>query len=133
MARVERTLQLDASPDKVWALIGNFGDLSWHPGSAGTTLEERDGASVRSVAIAGGGTIVERMTGSSATSYSYETLNGPLPVANYQCTLKVEQRGAGSEVVWASTFEPSGAPEEVACGIIGNIYDAGLGALSQKF
>ena len=31
--KVVEKIEIDAPPAKVWAIVGNFGDLSWLPGS----------------------------------------------------------------------------------------------------
>lgn len=133
MASVERTLSLNASADAVWTVIGNFGDMSWHPAAASTTTQDRDGVTVRNIAIKGGGAIMEKLTGASAASYSYAIIDSPLPVTGYQSTLKVEDKGGTAHIVWSATFEPAGVSEEVAANAVAGIYEGGFAALKGRF
>jgi hypothetical protein len=42
--KVTETVKLDAPPAKVWARIGHFGDLSWHPAVKKTEASDGDKA-----------------------------------------------------------------------------------------
>ncbi len=58
--KVSETIEINAPPEKVWAVIGNFQDFSWHP--AVTKTEGKGGNAVdatRTVTLQGGGTIDE--------------------------------------------------------------------------
>lgn len=134
MLKVERAITLKATPQAVWQVIGNFGDMSWHPAAQGTTVEQKDGASVRSIALRGGATIIERQTGGEAgKSYSYTILDSPLPVADYHSTIKVSSSGSGSTISWSGSFAAAGVPDDKAEEVIGGIYDGGFAALTKRF
>jgi hypothetical protein len=125
MSEVTRSVALAASATDVWSLIGGFNDLpDWHPGAAGSTLEEVGGETRRVIALKGGGAITERLiTHDDATmSCTYAIVDSPLPVTGYQATLSVRAAGSGCEV-------PAAKAEEIVAGI----YDAGLGALKKRF
>jgi len=64
-------------------------------------------------------------------SLSYKILEGPLPVSNYESTIRVTDNGdGGSKVVWNSTFDANGASDDEAINIITGIYAAGLDAVN---
>ncbi|WP_247791251.1 SRPBCC family protein [Acinetobacter baumannii] len=60
MANTVATLEIPASPEQVWQLIGGFDSLpDWLPFVAKSELSE--GARVRSLILADGGNVVERL------------------------------------------------------------------------
>lgn len=127
MAMVMRSRAFAATPEELWAVIGDFHALAeWHPGVAAQTAE----GELRNLDIAGGGVLVERLLGEDGTSYAYEIVSGPLPVEDYRSVLSVAPAGSGSVVVWCSTFEPRA---DAASRAVAGIYEAGLAALAERF
>ena len=60
MAKVSMTTDLNASADQVWKLIGGFNALpDWHPAVEKSELTEE--GQMRTLSIAGGGTIIEKL------------------------------------------------------------------------
>src|SRR5690349_1266972 len=61
---VKETASVAASPDKVWAVLGKFSGLSWHPAVATTDIvkgvDNQRGA-VRSITTKDGARIVEEL------------------------------------------------------------------------
>lgn len=137
MARVAMTQKLSAGADKVWGRIGGFGALhEWHPAIEKTEMEGSGVGAKRDLFLAGGGNVIERLDAedSAGRSYTYTILDSPLPVANYQSTIKVVDNGDGSCTVdWSSNFDADGAPEADAVGAIQGIYQAGFDALKGEF
>ena len=137
MANVAMTLKLNASAETVWGKIGRFGALhDWHPVIEKSELEGAGVGATRNLFLAGGGNVIERLDAEDAAgkSYTYTILDSPLPVANYQSTLKVLDNGDGSCTVdWSSNFDPSGAPEADAVAAIQGVYQAGFDALKADF
>ncbi len=135
MAKVAMSTRLPMSVGEVWKLIGGFNALpEWHPAVASSALEE--GGSVRRLALAGGGEIVERLErlDDSEHVYRYAIESSPLPVANYVAEIRVTENPEGGCVVeWSSNFEASGAPESDATRAIRDIYTAGFDNLKKLF
>ncbi len=89
MAKVSMTMDLGASGKSVWDLIGGFNALpDWHPAVEKSEIEGDGKGSVRTLHLAGGGTITERLEqlDEEGKSYTYSILSSPLPVANYTST-----------------------------------------------
>ena len=61
--------------------------------------------------------------------YSYHIDRSPLPVADYDATIRVKPSDGGCEVVWTADFVAEGASDDEAVATIEGIFDAGLGAL----
>jgi len=134
---VTETTTLAAPPAKVWALIGNFGSLDWHPAVEKTEMakgEAGHAGSVRHITLKGGGLIVEEQTAQGEHSLSYKILESPLPVTGYASDLMVEADGDNTKVTWRSTFDAKeGASEADAKGAITGVYTGGFEALKTQF
>lgn len=129
---VTRTAEIEAAPAAAWAAVGDFcGIGTWHPAVESCTLSEDD--MVRTLALVGGGTIVERQTGrdDAAMQYGYAILESPLPVANYESTISVAPNGSGSLLTWTGQFDAKDATDEEAAGVIAGIYEAGLKGIAE--
>lgn len=132
---VKESVLLDVSAETVWARIGRFGDMSWHPALAFTEIvegdEDKPGAK-RVLTIKGGGTIHETLTArdDKAMDLSYWITESVLPVSDYSAMLSVLAEGSGSRVVWSSNFKRK-APDDdkAAVDTITNIFQSGLAQL----
>jgi len=136
MSKVSMSLDVPASIDEVWRVIGGFNALpEWHPAVNKSELQE--GGRVRSMQLAGGASIVERLESFSETDhqYTYSIERGPLPVANYKATIRVrgELGKRGCVVEWSSDFQPAGAGEADAVKAIQSVYQAGFDNLRKMF
>lgn len=135
MLEVERRLSLATSADEVWDLVGDFGDLGWHPAAKATDLEDRDGIVHRAITLPDDAVLVERLEdmNDSGKTYSYSIVEGPLPVSDYRSTLRVIAVDDGCEVCWGSAFVAAGVDDDAAKQVVAGIYEAGFAALSKKF
>jgi hypothetical protein len=132
---VTRSAEVAAAPAKVWATIGEFcGIADWHPVVEKCELSKKDGKTIRTLSLKGGGTIVEELVGRSDErhNYTYEILESPLPVADYKSTISVRPEGAGSKVIWVGTFKAKGADDSKAQSTIAGVYEAGLKGIADK-
>ena len=135
-AEVKETVEIKAGPDQVWTAIGDFcGIAQWHPVLAGCEMAETDGMRVRTLTTKDGAKLIEPLENwdDAGRSYTYRIQESPLPVQNYVSTIKVTSEGETSTVEWSGSFEPKGASEDEAKGVISGIYKAGLEALQKKF
>jgi len=134
---VTETTTLAAPPAKVWALIGNFGSLDWHPAVEKTEMakgEAGHAGAVRHITLNGGGLIVEEQVSQGEHALSYKILESPLPVTGYASELKVEADGDNTKVTWSSTFDAKeGASDADATGAITGVYTGGFEALQKQF
>ncbi len=134
---VTETTVLTAPPAKVWAQIGNFASLGWHPAVEKTEMasgEAGHAGAVRHITLNGGGLIVEEQTAQGEHSMSYKILESPLPVTGYASELKVEADGDNTKVTWSSTFDAKeGVSDADAKGAIAGVYTGGFEALGKTF
>ncbi len=97
--KVTQTIEINAPADKVWAAIGNFQDMSWHPAIAKTEGSGDNGTGAkRKLTLKSGGTIEEALTSykAEAKTFAYEITAvdvKTLPVSNYSSSIRVSGEG----------------------------------------
>ena len=126
-ASVDKSIDVKAAPDKVWAMIGPFCSIKdWHPAIGQCT----ESGGVRTLTTKDGkAQFVEKQTANDmkAMSYTYAIEKSPLPIKDYVSTLKVVPKGSDmSTIEWSSTYTPDAGKEAAAETAIGGIYQAGL-------
>ncbi|MER5961429.1 SRPBCC family protein [Streptomyces sp. NPDC002057] len=134
MATTTASIDIPASPDRVWQLIGGFDSLpDWLPYIPASELSE--GGRVRTLANEDGGVIIERLEAfdDKARSYSYSILQAPFPVTGYLSTLSVHAAPGQdtARVEWSGTFTPNGISDHEAVSLFHGIYQDGLTALHR--
>ncbi|KQP32980.1 SRPBCC family protein [Methylobacterium sp. Leaf100] len=144
--KVEETVEINATPDKVWAVISNFQDMSWLPlvekteGKGGNEIK-----ATRTLTLKGGATVDEELYKYSAEkmSYSYRITKvdvKTLPVNDYSSTIKVEDAGGKTKVSWDGAFyrgymnndPPPELNDEASQKAVRGLYRTGLDALKAK-
>ena len=152
--KLELTQKLNATPDEVWAVIGKFEDMSWHPVVASTEITgdgsvdqpEKSTRVLHLKADAGDPTITEMMSKwqPEKRCYGYRILEVEvtvLPVTNYASTLCVKDEGGKALVSWKGGFyrgypnndPPADQNDETAISAVTGVYQAGLDALAERF
>lgn len=144
--KTEQKIEINAAPDKVWAIIGNFQDMSWHPAIEKTEgTGGNDKGAKRTLTLKGGGTIEEELANYDASKmmYQYRITNVDvkvLPVNNYSSKITVKDEGGKSTVIWDGAFYrgyPNNDPppelnDEAAKKAVDGVYTTGLEALKKK-
>jgi hypothetical protein len=135
-----------APPEAVWAVIGNFQDMGWHPavtkteGTGGNTI-----GATRTLTLGGGGQIVEKLEKYDPATHSYfyriEQVDPKvLPVTNYSSWLSVAPAAeGGSLVTWKGAFyrgypnndPPPDQNDEAAVKAVTGVYQGGLTNLKR--
>lgn len=126
MSEICVTTSFAANPDTVWEVLGDPAALSnWHPAIASSEVEG-DG---RTCVLADGAVIRERIlqVDADTRTYRYAIVDSPLPIQGYVSTFTVEADGAGSRVVWSSTFDAGDHAAEMEAMLEG-VYRSGLDA-----
>ncbi|MHC8366522.1 SRPBCC family protein [Pseudomonas sp. ZT5P21] len=134
MATASAFIDIPASADEVWQLIGGFNSLpDWLPFI--TNSEASEGGRVRSLQTVDGAVVVERLEAfdNAAKTYSYAILQAPFPATDYLATIRVEARGEGARVTWSGRFTPVGVSEEEVVTLFTGIYQGGLEALRANY
>ncbi|VVO61336.1 hypothetical protein PS850_00826 [Pseudomonas fluorescens] len=134
MATASAFIDIPASADQVWQLIGGFNSLpDWLPFIPQSELSE--GGRVRSLQTADGAVVVERLQAfdDAAKTYSYSILQAPFPATDYLATIRVEAQGQGARVTWSGRFAPVGVSDEEVVALFTGIYQGGLEALRANY
>ncbi|ABS65289.1 SRPBCC family protein [Xanthobacter versatilis] len=145
--KVTETVEINAPAEKVWAAIGNFQDMSWHPAVTANTGQGGNAIdATRKLTLQGGGTIDEVLYKfePEQKSYSYRIAEVDvkvLPVTNYSSTITVTPIDAThSKVEWRGAFyrgypnndPPPELSDEAAIAAVTGVYRGGLDALKAK-
>ncbi|MFJ3008350.1 SRPBCC family protein [Pseudomonas fluorescens] len=134
MATASATIDIPASADQVWQLIGGFNTLpDWLPFIPKS--EPSEGGRVRTLQTADGGVVIERLQAfdNDAKTYSYSIEQAPFPATDYLATIKVEAQGQGARVTWSGRFNAKGVSEEEVVALFNGIYQGGLEALRANY
>ncbi|MFZ4964102.1 MULTISPECIES: SRPBCC family protein [Pseudomonas] len=136
MAATSVTIEIPATPEQVWQLMGGFDSLpDWLPFIPRSSLSE--GGRVRTLQTADGGTVVERLEAfdNRARRYSYSIEQAPFPATDYLATLQVREGSTPQTAIveWAGIFTPVGVSEEEVVALFHGIYSGGLAALKANF
>jgi len=119
-------------PGAVWQKIGDFCAIqTWHPAISKCALSEEGGATYRTLTTKDGATIKEKLVEKTDTSYTYDIIDSPLPVANYRATISVSAAADGTRVDWKSSFDAKGKSDGEAKDVISGIYKAGLDKIAK--
>jgi carbon monoxide dehydrogenase subunit G len=121
--KVKETIQINATPDKVWSIIKNFDDMSWLPAVKNTKAEgDNKAGATRVLTLKNGGTITEKLkkykedkmtyaykitemsTAKTITHSGKEEQVPVLPVSNYAASISVKAKGDGSVVTWKAGY-----------------------------
>ncbi len=149
----EEQITINAPAEKVWAIIKNYGDLSWHPDVFNTSSEGGNKkGEIRVLTLKDGGTITEELkkydeakmsyaykitemsTAKTITHAGVEEKVPALPVDNYSASIEVEAKGDTSVVSWTAGYyraytnnnPPVEMNEETANAAVGAVLKTGL-------
>ena len=128
--------QIEASADAVWALLGNFGDMSWVPGADNVELIGEGVGMTRRINIPGLDSPIDEILSAkddAAMTFSYTIpKNAVIPFDDYTASVSVTSEGAGTRVDWACSFDEGEMPAEDAKNMISGSYSNMLDALAAK-
>ena len=154
--KAKSSITIDASPDKVWKVIGNFQDMSWVPGvkstsgTGGNTIDAKNDdneVAHRTLTLDSGGQIFEGLYkyDADAHTYSYridKVDTKVLPVNDYSSTITVDSTDGGktSTVEWVGRFyrgymnndPPPDMDDAASKAAVEKIYKAGLENAKKK-
>ena len=144
---VTESVTIAAPPAKVWSIIQNWNDWSWHPAIKQDSAPDGNAVGTVRTLDLGGPKLTETLTRYDAgkMSYSYKINEDPanvktLPVTHYTSTITVKPGpNNDSVVVWRGRFhraDPSATPaadmnDETATKAVTGVYRAGLDNLKK--
>jgi len=127
------SVDLAATPDKVWALIGKFGAI-WHPLIAKIQVTGSGVGQLRTMEMIDGKQIIERLDeiNDSQRSYRYTMICG-IGAVDYVGSIDVKPRGTGSSVEWRVQYWADGQADFVVKTIVTTLLRTGLAGLKEHF
>ncbi|MGY6274855.1 SRPBCC family protein [Methylomonas sp. MgM2] len=151
-------ITIDAPAAKVWDVIKDYNDMSWHPSIKSVEGGSNEKGSVRKLTLTNGGTITEELKSYDAKKMAYKykitdmsstgTIKHAgqdeeipvLPVGNYAAEISVSDKGGKAEVEWVATYyrayvnnnPPAELNEEAADKAVTAVLTTGLEALDKK-
>jgi hypothetical protein len=126
-AKVRITHELATSADALWAILGDFTDLSWVPAVPRCEMDGEGVGMVRHMYLDENFVIDERLEALDderrTISYSIPQ-NNPLPVADYLATMTIHERDPQRcELEWSCTWSaPVGVTEDEAVEAVTAFY-----------
>ncbi len=111
--KVTETIEIDASPDKVWAILQDFCSIDdWHSGINACQADSADIGAIREIELANGEKIKEKLFKRDADKlrlqYAMQLEKGRvvegLPIATHGSTISVSDNGGKSTVEWKGAF-----------------------------
>ena len=132
---VKKRREAPGKPADVWAVVGDFCAIKdWHPAVEECEQIEEGGDTYRILTLGDGGKIKEKLTDTDETRYSYEIVEGPLPVKNYTATLEVglDDEPDRVEIEWEAEFDADGVEDAEAEKVIVGIFNDGVSGIKKK-
>jgi hypothetical protein len=130
---VADSVELAASPDDVWSVIGQF-NLQWHPAVARARLIGEGLGQLRRLETRDGREIVERLAEVDNTKRSYRyTLVSGVPASHYAGTIEVKPKGSGCVAGWSVEYVANNQPDIVVRTMVSTLVKTGLGSLKHRF
>jgi mxaD protein len=133
---VKTSAKLNAPAARIWERVGGWGTIhEWHPAIEATAVESDAVGGHRTITLGDGATIKERLDNMDPGSmtYAYTWIEHPMPLDEYQGTIRVADNGDGTSTMhWSSTFVPRDAPADELRESIAGIYQAGYDALQAS-
>jgi hypothetical protein len=141
------TIEINAPADKVWAVVGNYADMSWHPAiaKAETTGGTEVDVAKRKLTFKSGAIFTDTLTKYEPGEKSIAFLTNDedlktLPVEGYSTTLTVKDADGKSSVEWKGAFyrgymnndPPPELSDTAAVKAIAAFQKEGLDALKAK-
>ena len=130
-AAVNRTV--DVPPDRLWALLADFGDVSWMPAGTEVKLE---GEGVGMTRVVGGAireSLAELDHATRTLVYTIADEGCPFPASGYRSTVRVREAEGGAQIDWSAEAEPVGdtTPEQLKA-IIEGLYGTMIGWIVDR-
>lgn len=145
--KVIETIEINAPADKVWAIVGNYQDMGWHPDIAKTEADAGNEAqkTKRKLTFKSGAVFTDTLTKFEPETKAIAFMTDvedlkTLPVEGYSSTFTVTATGEKSSVEWKGAFyrgymnnnPPPELSDEAAVKAITAFQKAGLEALKKK-
>jgi hypothetical protein len=129
--------KVDEEKKALWDRFGGWCAIAeWHPAVKSCTESKEGDAEFRTLTLADGGKIKEKLLDKSGTSYRYAIVESPLPVKNYEAQFSVTPDDDDEDeinIVWAATYDAAdGKEDKEARKTIDGIFKDGIASIKEK-
>jgi hypothetical protein len=123
--------KVDAETAALWERFGGWCAIAeWHPAVKSCEETKEGDDTYRTLMLADGATIKEKLLGTSGVSYRYAIIESPLPVKNYEAQFSIVPDDDDLDevnVVWAATYDAAdGKDDKEARKTIDGIFKDGI-------
>ena len=136
MATMSTAGRIDASPDRVWAAVSDFGGLdAYFPPVARVEASGSGIGMERQCTFPDGAQISETLLAldhdERSLKYNVHDPN-PFPFEGYVATMRVNDLGEGSsELVWSAEFTAQGIPDQDVTDMLDGLFQQGIDGLKE--
>jgi hypothetical protein len=120
--------------EDLWELIGDFGNMAkWSGTGPESCVQDGEGiGSLRTITLANGQKIVDRLEASDDLRYTYSIVSSSLPFSSYRATMAVAPVGTSrSQLTWSGEFEPKGITDAEAIEATEGMYHYGISLMEK--
>ena len=134
MARAELTVEIDSPIEAVVLLVGAFDLIAdFHPQIASCDAQGETAGATRTLWLADGQDIEERLVEELSNGYVYEGLAPSSNMASWRGRIEVVARGEHASVTWTLDLEPGpGVDEEILMQQTHGILEEGLASAKRQ-
>jgi len=130
---VAESVDLAATPDVVWSLIGQF-NIDWHPLIASVRLIGQGIGQLRKIKTRDGNEVVERLEESDDRNWFYRyTLVAGMPASHYSGVVELKPKGAGCVAEWRVQYLANDQPDIAVKTRVSTLLKTGLQSLRARF
>lgn len=144
--KTEQSVTLNAPVADVWAVIGNFDDMSWFPGVARVAATGTDKGATRLRTMDDGQTINEELLKRLPEKYAISTLFldtnlEMVKATNYASHITLKDEGGKTLLTWKGAFyrgfpqnePPEDLNDDAAVASVEALHQTGIDALVARF
>ncbi|HMF01263.1 MAG TPA: DUF4331 family protein [Terriglobia bacterium] len=130
---IVESVELAATPDEVWSLIGQFGG-DWHPLTARVRLTGTGIGQLRTIRTLDGQQLVERLEEINDTKryFRYTNIAG-ISASPYTGKLEVTSKGSGCVADWRAQFLATNKTDRAVKVMVSTLFRTGLESLKPRF
>ncbi len=144
--KTEQTVLLDAPPAEVWAVIGNFGDMSWFPGAGTITATGEEKGATRVRITESGQEVKEELLKRDPAKFAISTRFTEnnieaVNATNYASHITLKDEGGKTRLDWRGAFyraDPNNDPpaalnDDAAILAVEALHQQAIDALAARF
>ena len=144
--KTEQTVTLNAPVGEVWAVIGDFEDMSWFPGVASITATGTDKGATRTRIMDDGQTVQEELLKIQPEKFAISTLFldtnlDVVKATNYASHITLADADGKTLLTWKGAFyrgfpqnePPADLNDDAAVASVAALHQIGIDALVDRF